>query len=127
VQTREYAMKLTLYILIGSVVAGGVIAMVITGLLYDAAGAQVLEAARGTIVPADAQPFSFDMQQITLAAENGAFSLPYLGDISFARMWFPFIFLGFGVLAGVFPFHNWSPDGHVAAPTAVSMIHAGVW
>jgi NADH-quinone oxidoreductase subunit M len=30
------------------------------------------------------------------------------------------------VLAGVFPFHNWSPDGHVAAPTAVSMIHAGV-
>src|SRR5690606_18671122 len=36
------------------------------------------------------------------------------------------IFLGFGVLAGLFPFHNWSPDGHVAAPTAVSMIHAGV-
>jgi NADH-quinone oxidoreductase subunit M len=30
------------------------------------------------------------------------------------------------VLAGLFPFHNWSPDGHVAAPTAVSMIHAGV-
>ncbi len=41
-------------------------------------------------------------------------------------MWFPFIFIGFAVLAGVFPFHNWSPDGHVAAPTAVSMIHAGV-
>jgi NADH-quinone oxidoreductase subunit M len=36
------------------------------------------------------------------------------------------VFIGFGVLAGVFPFHNWSPDGHVAAPTAVSMIHAGV-
>ncbi len=36
------------------------------------------------------------------------------------------IFIGFGVLAGMFPFHNWSPDGHVAAPTAVSMIHAGV-
>jgi NADH-quinone oxidoreductase subunit M len=36
------------------------------------------------------------------------------------------IFLGFGVLAGLWPFHNWSPDGHVAAPTAVSMIHAGV-
>ena len=40
--------------------------------------------------------------------------------------WFPPIFLGFIVLAGMFPFHNWSPDGHVAAPTAVSMIHAGV-
>src|SRR5690606_31606688 len=36
------------------------------------------------------------------------------------------IFIGFGILAGLWPFHNWSPDGHVAAPTAVSMIHAGV-
>ncbi len=40
--------------------------------------------------------------------------------------WFLPLFLGFAVLAGTFPFHNWSPDGHVAAPTAVSMIHAGV-
>ena len=34
--------------------------------------------------------------------------------------------VGFGVLAGLWPFHTWSPDGHVAAPTAVSMVHAGV-
>ena len=33
---------------------------------------------------------------------------------------------GFGTLAGVFPFHTWSPDGHASAPTAVSMLHAGV-
>ena len=39
---------------------------------------------------------------------------------------FPFVFFGFAVLGGIFPFHNWSPDGHVAAPTAVSMFHAGV-
>lgn len=39
---------------------------------------------------------------------------------------YPFIYLGFGVLAGMFPFHGWSPSGHVAAPTAVSMLHAGV-
>jgi NADH-quinone oxidoreductase subunit M len=39
---------------------------------------------------------------------------------------FPLIWLGFGVLAGVFPFHTWSPDGHASAPTAVSMLHAGV-
>jgi NADH-quinone oxidoreductase subunit M len=52
--------------------------------------------------------------------------LPIVGVVSFAKVWFPFIFMGFGVLAGVFPFHSWSPDGHVAAPTAVSMIHAGV-
>jgi NADH-quinone oxidoreductase subunit M len=36
------------------------------------------------------------------------------------------LFLGFGVLAACFPFHVWSPDGHVAAPTAASMLHAGV-
>jgi len=35
-------------------------------------------------------------------------------------------YIGFGILAGVWPFHTWSPVGHVAAPTAVSMIHAGV-
>lgn len=39
---------------------------------------------------------------------------------------FPPLFLGFAVLAGMFPFHTWSPTGHVAAPTAVSMLHAGV-
>lgn len=39
---------------------------------------------------------------------------------------YPFIYVGFGVLAGMFPFHGWSPTGHVAAPTAVSMLHAGV-
>jgi NADH-quinone oxidoreductase subunit M len=44
----------------------------------------------------------------------------------FQRFWFPFVFFGFAVLGGIFPFHNWSPDGHVAAPTAVSMFHAGV-
>jgi NADH-quinone oxidoreductase subunit M len=44
----------------------------------------------------------------------------------FQQIWFPFVFLGFAVLGGIFPFHNWSPDGHVAAPTAVSMFHAGV-
>ncbi len=44
----------------------------------------------------------------------------------FQRFWFPFVFMGFAVLGGIFPFHNWSPDGHVAAPTAVSMFHAGV-
>jgi len=39
---------------------------------------------------------------------------------------FIFLYLGFGILAGVWPFHTWSPTGHVAAPTSVSMLHAGV-
>jgi NADH-quinone oxidoreductase subunit M len=55
-----------------------------------------------------------------LALENANFSR------EFQIFWFPFVFFGFAVLGGIFPFHNWSPDGHVAAPTAVSMFHAGV-
>ncbi len=44
-----------------------------------------------------------------------------------AQYWiFPLVFLGFGVLGALFPFHTWSPDGHASAPTAVSMLHAGV-
>jgi NADH-quinone oxidoreductase subunit M len=42
------------------------------------------------------------------------------------RFFFPFTFVGFGVLGALFPLHTWSPDGHASAPTAVSMLHAGV-
>jgi NADH-quinone oxidoreductase subunit M len=93
--TREYAaMKLTLYLFIGSVIAlVGILAM------YFASGLN-----------------TFNM----LALETAGFSP------AFQKFWFPFVFFGFAVLGGIFPFHNWSPDGHVAAPTAVSMFHAGV-
>ena len=46
--------------------------------------------------------------------------------MSAQRMFFPLTFVGFGVLGALFPFHTWSPDGHSSAPTAVSMLHAGV-
>jgi len=93
--TREYAaMKLTLYLFIGSVIAlVGVLGM------YFASGLS-----------------TFDM----LALEGANFT------VTFQKIVFPFVFFGFAVLGGIFPFHNWSPDGHVAAPTAVSMFHAGV-
>ncbi|PKN99089.1 MAG: NADH-quinone oxidoreductase subunit M [Chloroflexi bacterium HGW-Chloroflexi-4] len=55
-----------------------------------------------------------------LALEQAGFGL------AVQKLWFPFIFIGFGVLGGLFPFHSWAPDGHVAAPTAVSMLLAGV-
>ena len=47
-------------------------------------------------------------------------------DPEIQNVFFPFIFIGFGVLGALFPFHTWSPDGHASAPTAVSMLHAGV-
>uniref|UniRef100_A0A7C4Q8A3 NADH-quinone oxidoreductase subunit M n=1 Tax=Bellilinea caldifistulae TaxID=360411 RepID=A0A7C4Q8A3_9CHLR len=55
-----------------------------------------------------------------LALEQAGF------PIEFQRLWFPFVFLGFAILGGIFPFHSWAPDGHVAAPTAISMLLAGV-
>ena len=47
-------------------------------------------------------------------------------DPSWQRLLFCLTFVGFGVLGAMFPFHTWSPDGHASAPTAVSMLHAGV-
>ena len=52
---------------------------------------------------------------------NGA-----LQQSSWQYLFFPLTFVGFGVLGAMFPFHTWSPDGHASAPTAVSMLHAGV-
>ncbi len=68
---------------------------------------------------------------------NGQFSGTYSMDlvaiaqshsipVFIQKIFFPFIFIGFGILGALFPFHTWSPDGHASAPTAVSMLHAGV-
>ncbi len=63
-------------------------------------------------------------------AAMGTFDLPTLWghqySTDFQKTFFPFIMIGCGILAGLWPFHGWSPDGHAAAPTAVSMLHAGV-
>ena len=60
----------------------------------------------------------------------GTFDLPSLFnaeyDENFQKIIFPMVVIGCGTLGGIFPFHPWSPDGHAAAPTAVSMLHAGV-
>ena len=60
----------------------------------------------------------------------GTFDMPALFDAAYGRDFqvavFPLVAIGCGTLAGIFPFHPWSPDGHAAAPTAVSMLHAGV-
>jgi NADH-quinone oxidoreductase subunit M len=64
--------------------------------------------------------------------ENGqhTFNLLQIAELQLPRevqrYFFPFTFVGFGVLGALFPLHTWSPDGHASAPTAVSMLHAGV-
>jgi len=57
---------------------------------------------------------------LTILMQPGTFS-PFEQKFAFI-----FLFIGFGILAAVWPFHTWSPVGHVAAPTPVSMVHAGV-
>jgi NADH-quinone oxidoreductase subunit M len=68
---------------------------------------------------------------LAMAGEGGGtFHMEELARVHFPRsmqLWsFPLLWIGFGSLAGVWPFHTWSPDGHASAPTAVSMLHAGV-
>ena len=94
---REYgAMKLVLYSFAGS-------ALVLAGVLWAYA-----------------------------AAGGGTFALDHLAGAAthFTKAqqlgMFALVFTGFAVLAGMFPFHTWAPTGHVAAPTAASMLLAGV-
>ena len=101
-RTKEYgAMKLMLYLIAGSV------------LVWIAILAVYVEAS-------DAGNPTFSIPLLGALAANGQFS------DGFQTWVFPLFMVGFGVLAGLWPFHTWSPDGHVAAPTAVSMLHAGV-
>src|SRR3984957_9698422 len=58
---------------------------------------------------------------------TGLIALGHAGlPVSFQMWFFPLVFVGFGILAGMWPFHTWAPTGHVAAPTAASMLLAGV-
>ncbi len=64
------------------------------------------------------------------AAGGTSFDLMHLASADYSaglQAWaFPVLFLGFTVLAGIWPLHTWAPTGHVAAPTAASMLLAGV-
>tara|TARA_B100001123_G_scaffold300153_1_gene334888 strand:+ start:320 stop:1819 length:1500 start_codon:yes stop_codon:yes gene_type:complete len=98
-ERREFAaMKLVLYSFAGS-------ALVLLGLLavYFAAGVE-----------------SFSLVDLGHLTERERFTP------GFQAIVFPILFVGFAILAGMWPFHTWAPTGHVAAPTAASMLLAGV-
>ena len=101
-RTKEYgAMKLLLFLVAGSILVWiGILALYV----------ESSNIGSGT----------YSLEGLARLSETGAF------DSEFQTWVFPLFMLGFGVLAGLWPFHTWSPDGHVAAPTAVSMLHAGV-
>ena len=93
------AMKLTLMLMGGS----AFLMLGLIGIYYHSAP--------------EGQPLTWNLLEIV---NNNA--IPH----SWQSFLFPMTFVGFGVLGAMFPFHTWSPDGHASAPTAVSMLHAGV-
>jgi len=96
---REYsAMKLTL-MLMG---ASAILLVGILGIYFNS--------------NADGGPLTFNILDIAQV------HIPLAAQ----KLFFPFVFIGFAVISALFPFHTWSPDGHASAPTAVSMLHAGV-
>ena len=98
-QNKEYAsMKLTVYITTGAVLAlAGILS------LYGATGLN-----------------TFDLIQLREVLANQSIE----GGVQ--RWVAPFLLFGFGVIASLWPLHSWSPIGYAAAPSAVSMLHAGV-
>ncbi|MBI2884652.1 MAG: NADH-quinone oxidoreductase subunit M [Candidatus Omnitrophica bacterium] len=97
--SKEYAaMKLTIYLTAGAVLA-------LIGLLWLYAGS------------------GLQTSDVVVLEHHFAFS-PLPANVQ--HMIFPLLVLGFGVIAPMWPFHSWSPIGHAAAPSAVSMLHAGV-
>ncbi len=94
---KEYAaMKLALYSFVGSAMVFLVMAVI--------------------CFTAGSSGRTFDLEKLASAGFSPSF-----------QVWaFPVVFLGFAILAGMWPFHTWAPTGHVAAPTAASMLLAGV-
>ncbi len=96
---KQYAtMKLTLYLTLGAVLA---LLSILS--LYFVTGLNT---------------FDFTLIESTVRAHP----LP----LAFQQWGFPLIMVGFGVILTLWPFHTWSPMGYAAAPTSVSMLHAGV-
>lgn len=97
--TKEYAgMKLTIYLLIGSAfLLAGVMALYVNA--YQLTGVRTM-----------------DIESLMLVHFSDQFQI----------LAFLLLGIGFCTLISMWPFHSWSPDGYAGAPTAVSMIHAGV-
>jgi len=65
---------------------------------------------------------SFDLPQIQQALQTGVVSLTKYQEV----ILFLSFFLAFAIKVPLFPLHTWLPDAHVEAPTAGSVILAGV-
>jgi NADH-quinone oxidoreductase subunit M len=107
---REYAaIKFFLYTLAGSVLI--LVAMVAMYLASSSDPAQR----------------TFSLVQLAQIGQAGRWAAPpVLFGMTFQHWAFLFMFIGFAIKVPVFPFHTWLPDAHVEAPTAISVILAGI-
>ncbi|HEX6837923.1 MAG TPA: NADH-quinone oxidoreductase subunit M [Polyangia bacterium] len=111
---KEYAaIKFFLYTLVGSVL----ILLAIIALYFHSSPA--------TLVDGTPARHSFDMLKLAYDNDWGAKSLTLFG-LDFSRVVWVALFIGFAIKIPMFPLHTWLPDAHVEAPTAVSVILAGV-
>jgi NADH-quinone oxidoreductase subunit M len=111
---REYAaIKFFLYTLLGSIF----ILLVMIGLYFSS----METLADGTKV------FTFNLLELMNHAnytQTGILSPLNPNNLRFIA--YIGLFIGFAIKIPMFPFHTWLPDAHVEAPTAISVILAGV-
>ena len=110
---REYAaIKFFLYTLLGSVL----ILLAIIALYY---------ASRSTIL-VDGTPAAHTLDIPKLVHLNDFDQHPALMGFKFANLVWVLLFVGFAIKVPLVPLHTWLPDAHVEAPTAVSVVLAGI-
>jgi NADH-quinone oxidoreductase subunit M len=111
---REYAaIKFFLYTLLGSVL----MLLAVIALYFSVT---VPDAATGERI------YTFNMLAMMNPANYQAGSLLAGAGTYWRHLAYLALFVGFAIKVPIFPFHTWLPDAHVEAPTAISVILAGV-
>ncbi len=115
------AMLIPMYFLIG--IWGGKrrIYAAVKFFIYTAFGSLIMLAALIALWSYNSME-SFDLVQIAGRLAAGDIMLPPMAEF----LMFAAFFLAFAIKVPLFPFHTWLPDAHVEAPTAGSVILAGV-
>ncbi len=91
--------------------------------LYTMAGSLLMLLA---ILYLGAQAGTFATPDIMAMMQSGELNIPLAGVFSTQSLLFLGFFIAFAIKVPIWPFHSWLPDAHVQAPTAASVVLAGV-